>query len=82
MGKNYNHLTLEDRCRLTEGVISTLVPLFSYFRIRRSGRVESEKIGCSMDAMSSLGMASSTSQMKKSAVGWRSGSSGGRGWWE
>ena len=49
-----------------------------FSRIRRSGRVLSEKIGCSIEAMSSLGIASSTSQIKKSAVGWRSGKSGGR----
>src|SRR3546814_5447170 len=43
-----------------------------------SGLVESENTGCSIEAMSSLGMAPSTSQMNKSWLGWRTGSSGVR----
>ena len=35
----------------------------------RSGFVDKEKIGCSIDPMSSLGIASATSQMKKSWIG-------------
>ncbi len=44
--------------------------------MRRSGLVESEKIGCSIDAMSPFGAASNKSHTKKSGVGYRSGSSG------
>ena len=43
-----------------------------YARIRaiaRSGLVASEKMGCSIDPISSFGMASVTSQMKKSWIG-------------
>ena len=39
------------------------------FADARSGLVASEKMGCSIDPMSSLGMASVTSQMKKSWIG-------------
>src|ERR1700689_650064 len=41
-----------------------------------SGLVDSEKIGCSIDPMSSFGIASITSQMKKSWIGCRSGRRG------
>ena len=51
------------------GMIETLTPLCSYSRMARSGWVASEKMGCSIDPMSSLGMASVTSQMKKSWIG-------------
>ena len=43
-----------------------------------SGLVEREKIGCSIEPISSFGIASVTSQMKKSWIGWRSGRSGER----
>src|SRR5580704_12775517 len=43
-----------------------------------SGLVDSEKIGCSIEPMSSFGIASITSQMKKSWIGWRSGRRGDR----
>ena len=43
-----------------------------------SGFVESEKIGCSIDAISPLGAASKRSHTKKSGVGYRSGRRGER----
>src|ERR1700728_318198 len=62
----------------TLGAIVTFTPLCSYSRTLKSGLVESENMGCSIDPISSLGIASVTSQMKKSCIGWRSGRSGER----
>src|ERR1700685_1091173 len=62
----------------TLGVIVILTPLWSYSFMLRSGLVLSEKSGCSIDPMSSFGMASVTSQIKKSWIGWRSGRRGDR----
>src|ERR1041384_1724093 len=60
------------------GRTEMVAPLCSYSRRLTSGLVAREKIGCSIDPMSSLGMASATSQMKKSWIGWRSGRRGER----
>ena len=45
-----------------------------YSSSRMSGFTDSENTGCSIDAMSSLGLASAISMMKKSRFGCRSGS--------
>ena len=54
------------------------MPLCSYSRTRVSGLVESENIGCSIEAISALGTASKISQTKKSPCGYLSGSRGER----
>jgi hypothetical protein len=51
---------------LTEGVTVTSVPLWRYSRMRRSGRVASEKTGCSIVPRSPLGAGSRKSQKKNS----------------
>ena len=62
----------------TLGVMVIFTPLCSYSRMFRSGFVDKEKIGCSIDPISSFGIASVTSQIKKSWIGWRSGRRGDR----
>ena len=61
-----------------EGLISTKTSPFTYLRVFGSGLVETEKMGCSILAMSPRGDASKISQTKKSGVGWRSGRRGER----
>ena len=61
-----NILVMNRRQAQGIGTTEIFVPLCSYSRTAKSGLVASEKMGCSIDPMSSFGIASVTSQMKKS----------------